>query len=171
MSNTMGAPYAGPLDISLQDVKDHLIDLPKNATQRLRAEKDDFADVVTELAKSIPIHGEDAGIPKKVYQTFLDNTAVIDKLSISESELEKALEVVRETKAKKVHERENSISQMVDAVKSTAQRTDNKGILGPFETTVRYNAQIAEKAAQTRRKNAEAKETTEGNPPAGQTTP
>jgi Tfp pilus assembly major pilin PilA len=167
MSNVMGVAYAGPLEISLQDVKDHLTDLPKNATQRLRAEQDGIADVITELTQSVAIHGDDAGIASKVYQSFVDDTAIIEKLSAHENVLEKALEVVRETKAKKMHDRENSISQMVDAAKSTAQRTGNKGILGPFENTLRYNSQIAEKAAQTRRKNADAK----GTPPAGQGTP
>jgi hypothetical protein len=167
MSTVTGVPYAGPLDISLHNVKGHLIDLPKNATQRLRTEQDGIDAVITELAKSVPIHGDDAGITSKLYQSFVDDTAVIETLSTHEEDLEKALEVVRETKAKKTHNRENTISQMVDSVKSTAHRTGNKGILGPFEETIRYNAQVAEKAAQTRRKNAEAKE----NPPTGQGNP
>jgi hypothetical protein len=167
MSNVTGAPYAGPLEVSLVDVKDHLIDLPKNATQRLRTEQDGMEDVIKELAQSMPIHGEDAGIAPKVYQSFVDDTAVIEKLSTKEDELEKALEGVRESKAKKVHNRENTISQMSDSVRSTAHRTGNNDILGPYENMLRYNSQIAEKAAQTRRKNAEGKE----DPPAGQGTP
>ena len=167
MSNVTGVPYAGPLDISLQDVKDHLIDLPKNATQRLRTEQDGMDAVIIELAKSVPIHGDDAGIPPKVYQEFVEDTAIIETFSTREEDLEKALEAVRESKAKKVHNRENKISQMVDAVKSTAHRTGNQGILGPFEKTIQYNSQIAEKAAKTRRKNAEAQE----NPPADQGAP
>lgn len=124
--------------------------------QRLRTEQGGIADVVTELAQSFPKHGDDAGISAKVYQAFVDDTALIEKLSAHESDLEKALEVVRETRAKKMHDRENTISQIVDAVKSTAQRTANTSILAPFEKTMQYNSQIAEKAAKTRKKNAES---------------
>lgn len=128
-----------------------------------------MSNVIAELAQSFPIHGENAGITAKIYQSFVDETANIEKLDAREGELEKALEVVRESKAKRIHDRENTISQMVDAVKSTAQRTGSKEILAPFEATLRYNSQIAEKAAQTRRKNAEGKGTE--NPPDGQESP
>ena len=99
----------------------------------------------------------------------MDETANIEKLVTREQDLEKALEVVRESKAKRIHDRENTISQIVDAVKSTAQRTGSKEILAPFEKTLRYNSQIAEKAAQTRRKNAAGNGTE--NPPDGQGSP
>ncbi|MBK9266470.1 MAG: hypothetical protein IPM54_42615 [Polyangiaceae bacterium] len=170
MSKVTGAAYAGPLEISLKDLDGHLIDLPKNAMQRLRSAQDGIDEVITELAQSVPLHGENAGITTKVYQSFVDDTAIIEKLEAGESELEKLLEVVRESRAKKVHNRENTIAQMADAAKSTAHRTGDKSILAPFEKTIRYNSQIAEKAAQTRRKNAEAK-AEEGTPPDGNGTP
>lgn len=58
----------------------------------------------------------------------------------------------------------------VDAGLRACKRTGNKNLLAPFEKTLRYNSQIAEKAAQTRRKNAEAK-VADGNSPEGQDTP
>lgn len=60
---------------------------------------------------------------------------------------EKVLEVLKESEALYEHERENTISQMADAVRSTAKRESNPGLLAPFEKLLRYNSQIADKAA------------------------
>jgi hypothetical protein len=157
MPTVTGKPYAGPFHISLDDVKDELIDLPDGAMKGLRAEQDGMAGVVAELANSMPAYGDEAGISPKVYARFVDSTDKLHKLRKHEMELAKALEVVRETRAKKEHDRENDISMIVDSVKSTAQRTGDKPLTAAFEKTLTYNAQIAEKAARTRRKNAAAK--------------
>jgi len=155
LSKITGVPYAGPLEFSLADVKEILIDLPDN-TPRLRTEMGGLPRVLDELATSVPAHGEAAGVPAKLHEGIVNDTADIEALDKHEEELEKALEVVKESRAKKVHDRENKISMLVDSVKSTAHRTGDNAILAPFERTIQYNSQIAEKAAKTRRKNAEA---------------
>lgn len=161
MATVTGTAYSGPITIDLSDVEDDLIDLEPGARQRLRAEQEGIDGVVDELAKSVPVIGEKAGIAPKVYQRFSDRTELLKKLRSKKNELAKALEVVTETEAKTVHDRENDISIMVDAVKSTADRTGESELLAGFEKTIKYNAQIAEKAAQTRRKNEEAKKKAE----------
>jgi hypothetical protein len=117
-----------------------------------------------ELAQSVPVHGETAGITTSVYNRFVEDTALIEKLRTHEVLLAKALEVVRETLAQTEHNRENTVSQIVDMVKSTAQRTGNEGIQAPFQKTREYNAQYAVKSAQSRRKNGKGKPVTVPTP-------
>lgn len=157
MATVTGKPYPGPFQVNLDDVKDDLIDLPDGAMRGFRAEQEGIDGVIEELAKSMPAHGEDAGISSKVYARFLEGTQKIELLRKHELELQKILEVVRETRSKREHDRENDISMIVDSVKSTAQRTGDKALLAAFQRTIEYNGQIAEKAARTRRKNEEAK--------------
>jgi hypothetical protein len=47
---------------------------------------------------------------------------------------------------------EDDISIIVKAAQDTARRMKDPGIAAPFEETIQYNGQIAEKATQTRRK-------------------
>ncbi|MDI3283634.1 hypothetical protein [Polyangium sp. 15x6] len=156
MSNVAAKPYPGPFEFSLKNCEADLVDLAPGAMAHLRFEHDGLADVFAELAQSIPALGEDAGNLPKVHQRILDANVSIDKLAVHEVVLAKALEVVRESRAKKVHERENDIAAIVDSVKSTARRGGDEAVLAAFEKTIKYNAQVAEKAAKTRRKNAEA---------------
>jgi hypothetical protein len=156
MTAFQGIPYAGPLQLSLDDCKDDLIDLPPNAMMHMRKVKPGIEAVVIELQNTLPNHGEAAGIVAGVHQRFTDETTLINKLRGHEIALEKALEVVRETRAKKEHERENTVAQIVDTVRSTALRTGDSSVLASFEKTIEYNTQTAMKAAQTRRKNGRA---------------
>ncbi|MDC3984805.1 hypothetical protein [Polyangium jinanense] len=157
MTTDTFSPYAGPYDVTLADVKEDLVDLPAGSSKGFRGVQPGIEDVVDELAGAIPVFGDAAGIPAKVYERFTVETMSIDALTRKEALLEKMLEATRESRRLKVHQRENTIAQMVDIAKSTAQRTRNKGILAPFEKTVRYNAQTALKAVKTRRKNEAAK--------------
>lgn len=175
MGIVTGTTYSGLKKLDLTDVEDDLRDLPPGATKGMRAEQEGMVGVVDELARSVPLLGEKAGIPPKVYQRFVHATEVIGKLRTHEADLEKALEVVRESRAKSEHDRENDISMVVDSVKSTGHRTGDRALLAAFEKTIKYNAQTAEKAAKTRRKNEEAKaaedkkkaEESKGGAPAG----
>ncbi len=164
MALSNGIPYGGPLQFSLDDCKDHLVDLPHDTLRYLRTTKPGIDAVRLELGESIPTHGETAGVTASMHLRFVDDTALIEKLRLHEIKLDKALEVVRETLAKKEHDRENTVSHIVDMVKSTAQRTGNDGILAPFQTTLEYNAQYAAKAAETRRKNNKGKPVVEPVP-------
>lgn len=154
MAGLNGIPYAGPTQILLDDCKDRLIDLPPNSMAKLRKVKPGIDGVRAELQQSLPANGATAGLAPTVHQRFVDDSDMIEKLRVHEIELEKALEVVRETRAKVEHERENTVAFVVDVVKSTAQRTGNDALLASFQKTIEYNAQIATKAARTRRKNA-----------------
>lgn len=157
MATIDGPKYAGPLTIDLTDVKDHLVDLPPGATKGVRAEQPGIGDVLEELAKAIPTHGDAADIPPQAYQRVVAQTTLLAALRAHEMKLEKLLEICRETRAKTENDREDDLGVIAKAVQTTAARKKQPGIAAPFEKTIRYNSQIAEKAAQTRRKNAEAK--------------
>ena len=163
MSSIVAKPYPGPFEFSIANCQDDLVDLAPGEMSHLRSEQDGLDEVFVELAQSIPALGEDGGNLPKVHLRLLQANVSIDKLAAHEVILAKALEVVRESKAKKVHERENDIATVADTVKWTVRRGGDPGLLAAFEKTIKYNAQIAEKAAKTRRKNAEAaKATTTG---------
>lgn len=156
MATVNGPKYAGPLVIDLSDVKNELVDLPPGARRGLRSEKTDIDKVIAELAQSMPTNGEKANISPVVYQRFVKDTADIVLLRKHKVELSKMLEVCDETLSKKLNNREDDISTMAKAAQDAARRGKDPGIAAPFEQTIQYNAQIADKAAQTRKKNAEA---------------
>jgi hypothetical protein len=150
-----GPKYTGPLTIDLTSLKDKLIDVPSGGLKGARAEKKDtIGKVVEELATAIPAYGEAANIAPSVYKRFLERTADLAELRASETTQEKMLEVTRETRVKIENDREDDISIMAKAAQNAAKK--NPGILAPFENTIAYNSQFADKAAETRRKNEEA---------------
>ena len=161
MATVTGKPYPGPFVFNLENVAGDLIDLPDGALKGLRAQQDGLVGVLGELARSVPARGEEAGVSNRVYARIVENTGKIDALAQHERDLEKAREVVRETRRKLEHDREHDIGLVADVVKSTAQRTGDTALIAAFEQTIRYQGQNAAKAAQTRRKNAEAREEVE----------
>lgn len=154
MSNVPGEPYSGPHTIDLNHLRGMLFDVVQGGISRLRREKPGLLAVIQELNASFPTYGSSAGIAKDVYARFLLYTDNITRIRAVRGTVEKVLEVLKESEAKYEHERENTMSQMADAVRSTAKRESNPGLLAPFERLLRYNSQIADKAAKTRRKNA-----------------
>ena len=157
MATVDGPKYKGALTIDLSNVKDDLVDLPPGAMRGIRAEQEGIDKVTAELAQSMPAHGDAADIPPQVYQRVLTRTALLTHLRVHEIALEKALEVCRETRAKTENDREDDISVIAQAAQKAADRQKDPGLAAPFEETIRYNSQIADKGAQTRKKNAEAK--------------
>jgi hypothetical protein len=158
MATVTGKPYPGPFLINLEHVKDKLIDLPDGTTRGLRSEQEGFPRALEVLGRSVPVHGEEAGISPRVYTRIVESTATIDTLAQAEGDLGKLLEVVRETRKKLEHDREHDIGLIVDAVESTAQRTGDVALRAAFEEVIRYKNQISAKAIQTRRKNAATKD-------------
>lgn len=157
MVTIAGPKYIGPLIIDLSPVGNDLIDLPPGAMRGIRGEQEGIEKVNAELAIAIPGYGDAAEIPHQVYKRFQQRTSLLAQLRTHERELEKALEVCRETRAKTENDREDDISIIAKTVQDTARRLKDPGIAAPFQETIRYNGQIAEKAMQTRRKNAEPK--------------
>jgi hypothetical protein len=165
MPEVQGQPYTGPFVADLTVLAPKLIDLPPGGKANLRTEKEGMDDVVTELNVAVPsAAGAAAGVPMDAYKVFVETTEDIAKIRAARAVVNKMAEVLEETEALKVHERENAVGLMVDAVTSSARRKRDRSLLAPFEKTIAYNGQTANKAAKTRKRNAEAKKAAKGQP-------
>jgi hypothetical protein len=157
MTTGIGQPYTGSLSFDLNPVASILIDLPPGGMRGMRRQQPGMTDVITELATAVPNEGAAAGVPMDAYQRFVDSTDKVDRVRKHRLALLKAAEVLAESEAVYEDQREQALSQMVDAVRSTAKRNKNKAIVAPFERSIRYTSQAADKAVKTRNKKAAAK--------------
>jgi hypothetical protein len=164
MATVEGTKYTGPSIVDMSDVKDDLYDLAPGARTGMRAEQEGMPGVVEELSHVTAEQRKAANIPEHVYQEFVDHTAKVEKLRKHEATLEKALEVCTETRAIKENDREDCVSTMAKAAREAASRKKTPAIAAPFEKLIKYHSQIADKAVQTRKKNAEAKAAAEQAP-------
>ena len=158
MATKEGSSYEGPVVIDLSPVKSQLVDLSPGAMKGMRAEQPGMPDVLKELGDSTQDQREDANIPEHVYQRILAQTADLATFRDYEAKLAKALEVVTETRTKIENDREDDIGILAKAARDTADRQKSAVAAAPFEKTIKYNSQIADKAVATRKKNAEAKQ-------------
>ncbi|UQA62209.1 hypothetical protein [Polyangium aurulentum] len=156
-------PFDGKLVVSVEEVKDLLHDLPPQARRKLKREKPGFGIVLDELRTALPKHGKTLGLSGELLEKIEVTTANVIKLEAARSELAKLLEVVEESIALQEDEREQDIAAVAEAAKKAVQRKD-PSVAAPFERTMKYHSQIADKAVATRRRNAEgavdAEETT-----------
>ena len=155
MAKIKGVKYTGPLTVDLSSVAHLLVDVAPGGMKGARGEQEGFDDVKKELASAIPAHGEAANIPLQVYNRFLVGTTDRVLLRDKELELKKLLEILTETRVMMENDGEDDISTMAKAASDTADRAKDPTIAAPFEKTITYNSQIAEKGVQTKRKNAE----------------
>lgn len=154
MSNVPTERYRGPFVIDLNHLSGILLDMARGAMRGLRREQPGIEGVIEELDKEIAKNGPAAGIAPSTYARFREATENLSKIRAVRGVVDKAAEVLRESEALYEHERENAISQMADAIRSTSKREGNIGITAPFEKLLRYNSQLAEKALKSRRRNA-----------------
>ena len=157
MATVDGPKYMGPYVFDLTAVKDDLVDLAPEVMKGIRGEKPGIDKVHAELAKAIPNHGVAADVPPQVYARILARQQSLAAMRAKELEIEKGLEICRESRIKLENDQEDDIGIIARAAQDAARRQKNPGIAAPFEETIRYNGQIADKAVQTRNKNAEAK--------------
>ncbi|HZF52915.1 MAG TPA: hypothetical protein VE093_29865 [Polyangiaceae bacterium] len=159
--------YTGPLTIDLTPLEGRLVNLPPGGTQRLRRERDGIEGVIAELNAVVPKHGGAVGITTEIYHQFTECNEDLAKIRAARGVVQKLAEVLRESEAHKEHVREGLLSILAKAVKSAAQHMD-ASLVAHFEKTLKYNAQLAYKAARTRRRNAkvdEPRESDEGDIP------
>jgi len=150
-------PYNGPVVLDFSAIKDDIKDLKQGFMQFLRSEKEGMQHVVDELAVNVPAAGAKAAISPDVYKHFTESRGKLTEIRAAFTIVAKLAEVLEESEAYYENECEIDISQMCDAVRSSAHRRGDS-ILASFETMLRYNGQSAEKGARTRRKNAKEAE-------------
>jgi hypothetical protein len=163
MARIQGPAYTGTLTSDLTDIKEILVDLAPGALLGARGEQEGLTEVLVELASAIPNHGDEAEVHPAVYTRIVEATTNIAKLREKEMVLEKQLEVVRETRAQCVNNREDDIGAIAAKAEEMAQRNKKPALLAHFEKTIHYRSQAGLKALATRKKNeAAAQEGTNG---------
>jgi len=169
MAGQDAAPYRGPVVVNLEAIEEELVDLPSGSKRGLRQEKDGFAEVLEELAAALPVHGAAAAISREAYARVVAETETLQKIRAARALIDKLAVVLDASEAKHEHDRENELSVIVDAIKSMAKRKD-PSIAAAFARTLKYSSQTADKAAETRRRNAQIRATeTNSAPPASGT--
>jgi hypothetical protein len=163
--------YTGPAKVDATPVATLLIDLPPGAKKGLRTSGPGIDGVIAELAASVPTAGAAAGISTVLYQAFVTGTTNIEQLTAIWQVSSKLTEVVGETLAVLQDTREQQLSQLADAIQSTAKRTKNAGVTAPFQQTLAYKAQIAQKGVKTREAKKAAKAATPAATTPATTTP
>jgi hypothetical protein len=154
MVNKSIQPYIGPLNPDLLPIASILVDLTPDQNRSMRSEQEGIDQVIEELKQNVVSVLGKATIPTDVYAHFSACTDNLTKIREARLVIDKLAEVLKESEAYYEHEREADISMIAAAVRSAARLKDSS-IRALFEKTLKYNGQIAEKAAKTRRKNAQ----------------
>jgi hypothetical protein len=156
MALIQGPAYTGQLVNDLANVKDALVDLPPGRLQGARAAQPGIAGVLAELAHALPQYGDAAEVHGAFHSRITQASTDIDKLEQHELVLEKQLEVVRETKAQLINNREYDIGAVGAKVVESATRQKKPELMAHFEKTLQYRSQVGVKAMATRKKNAKS---------------
>lgn len=147
-------PYVGPMAADISSMQSILVDVAPGGMRRFRRQQEGIAGVIAELSASASVLAGPVGLSPEVYARFQTLNDNLDQIRAAREIVDKMAEVLAESEAKYENDREAVIGKIADAVKSAARRTD-RSLLAPFAQTVAYNAQVAVRAAKTRRKNAE----------------
>jgi hypothetical protein len=143
-------PYTGPAKVDATPLASLLVDLPKGARKGLRTALPGIDGVVAELGAAMPADGAEAGIPPSLYTAFANGCTNIANLTQLWQTTAKLAEVMEETLALLQDTREQQLSQMGDAIRSTAKRTKSDAVKAPFQKTLAYLGQYAVKGVKTR---------------------
>ena len=149
--------YIGPHTLDMAALQGKLVDVEEGGTQGFRPELPGFQVMSLALAEAMPLHGATAGISQDVYDHFVQCTQTVATIDGLLAIAAKQVEVLRESRAFYVDARQNDIGLMVDAMRSRAQRRKDTSLLVPFEKLIKYHGQVGDKAAQTRKKNEQAR--------------
>ncbi len=153
MALIAGPAYTGSITVDLANVKDALVDLPPGAMQGVRREQPGIAEVLAELAHALPQYGNDAEVHGAFHARIMQASIDIQKLGEHELILKKLLEVVQESKAQLMNNREYDISAVAAKVVESATRQKKPELMAHFEKTLHYRSQTALKGIATRKKN------------------
>ena len=153
-----GQPYGGPFQIDVQSVAHLLFDLAPGVIGRTRRELPNLNKVLLMLAAVMPTQAaKDALAPQEAYATVLECDARVTQIRGARAAVDKLAEILRESEAKFVHQRETALSLLADAVKGTAKRKRNPSLAAPFEQLIAYLAQATEEAVKAASKAAETR--------------
>ncbi len=149
--------YIGPHTLDMSSLQGKLVDVEEGGMQGFRTELHGFQPMALALAEAMPLHGAAVGISQDMYDHFVMCNQTIATIDALLAIAAKQVEVLKESRAFYVDARQNDIGLMVDAMRSRAQRRKDTSLLVPFEKVIKYHSQVGDKAAQTRKKNEQAK--------------
>ncbi len=154
MAHIEGPKYTGPYVFDLTPFQAHLVDLAPNAMQGARGVQPNIEGVLEELATAIPQYANELEVHPDIHPRVVTATAAIPDLMLQVEQMEKALQVAKESLVRLINNREEDISDIGARAADKGTRGKKSELLVHFEKTIKYRSQIAEKAAKTRKKNA-----------------
>lgn len=152
------SPAIGDLHIDASTLAPCIIDLPPGKMQGLRIEKEGLAEVVAEINANQAAWGDQAGVTQGDHAeltTIVDNIAMIDSFL---GPTRKLVEVLEETRAFLVDQRERLIHAFARSVDGRTRTKGGADLVARYEKTRAYRSLTAVKAAKTREKKAKAAE-------------
>lgn len=149
-------PLPGELSIDASDLAPFIVDLPPGGMRGLRPEQDNLNEVRKEIVANQPKYGDTAGITNSVFTQFQTVDQQIEQIDKFLQPAEKLVEVLIESRARLVDQRERLVAGMAESAERQAKTSGNDELLARYATTREYRSQTAMKAAKTRKKNEEA---------------
>jgi hypothetical protein len=150
-------PEIGELSIDATVCQPYIVDLPAGGLVGLRTEHEGVDDVIDEIAANQAAWGDKAGVTAGDFNQIMTSTQHIEEIDRHLPAARKLVELLEETRAKEVDARERSISSVAQTVEIRAKQPGNEAVLAKYDATRAYRSEFANKAARTRRKNAEEK--------------
>ena len=155
MANDPTKPIVGELAVDCISIGGDLIDLPPGKLQRLRTEQPNFPRALTEILANQESFGERAGITPLVFQELLLANQRIDAIDERLPAARKLVEVLEESRAMRVDQRQRLVSTIAKTVELQAKARGDEEVLARYAETRAYRSAIGKKAARTRRRNEE----------------
>jgi hypothetical protein len=137
--------------------------------QGLRIEKEGLAEVIAEINANQATWGDKAGVTQGDYSDFTATNDYIAKIDSFLGPARKLVELLEETRAFLVDQRERVIHAFAKSVDGRAKTKGGADVLAKYEKTRIYRSLTADKAAKTREKRkaaAAAKANPAPTPPA-----
>ena len=151
MLGTPAIPAIGDLVIDASGMASFLVDLEEGATQGMRREQEGMADVVQEVSANQKVWGPKAGVTADEADELVTATAQIAQIRAYRPAVAKLLEMLDETESK-LDTLIRVIAESVDAKAMTV----GPDLFAKYEKTRTYRSAVGNKAAKTRKKNADA---------------
>jgi hypothetical protein len=155
MSGDPKKPVVGEFIIDASELAPFLVDLPPGALQGLRVEKEGIDDVIREIEATQALWGDKAGVTQGDFTELQTNCARIDQVDVFLGASRKLVEILEETRALLVDQRERVIHAIAKSVDGRAKTQGGRVLLAKYEKTRLYRSLSANKGVKTRQRNAQ----------------
>lgn len=153
MANDPKQPVWGEMSVDANDIAPDLVDLPPGGLQRLRTEQPNFMTTLAEILGNQEAYGERGGVTPLVFQELLLTNQRIDAIDARLPAARKLVEILEESRAVRVDQRQRLVSAIAKTVELQAKARNDEELLARYSHTRAYRSAIALKAARTRRRN------------------